>query len=88
MGEFATTTVVKFQVTGKVNEAPAFRGPVGRLALEAWKYSFPTVSPSNEVMAMTAVQVTCIVAYVPKATSPKSTGDVQFKGRLTGDPRQ
>ena len=88
MAEFVTITVVKFHVTGKVKEAPAFSGPVGKLALDAWKKSFPMVSPSNAVMATTAVQVTCFVANVPKATLPKSIGEVQFKGRLTGDPRQ
>jgi hypothetical protein len=87
-GVFFISAVVKFQVTGNVNDSPAANFPSGKLELEAWKNPSPTSSPSSESIRMLALQVTLFVTAEPSATLPKSTGEVQFKGKLTGAPRQ
>ena len=44
--------------------------------------------PSTEVILITAVHVIVAVDLLPRATEPNVTGEVQFRVRLTGDPRQ
>jgi hypothetical protein len=83
---FSTTTFVRFQVTGIENDVPAASWPEGRELLETWKVESSTVKPVN-VTGMVVVQLTELHADDPMGTLPKST-EVQFKGRLTGAPRQ
>ena len=65
---------VRFHVTGNENASPAFSGPCGREAFEAWKVGSRVVSPLTLVIAMSAVQLTVTVAVEPTLTSPKLTG--------------
>jgi hypothetical protein len=50
LGLFETVTLVKSQVTGNVNDAPAANGPVGKLALDATKAEFPITRPTMDVI--------------------------------------
>jgi len=87
LGLFFISASVRSHVTGKEKESPAANGPWGKLALLASKKPSPRTSPSSAVMGTLAVQLRDLVTFVPRATWPKSTGDVQFRGRLTGAPR-
>ena len=80
--------LVKFHVTGNENFAPFLTAPWGREESETWKLLSPTVTSLIEVRSINAVQLTVTVAAEPSARFPKSTGEEQFSGKFTGDPRQ
>lgn len=67
-GLFETWSFVRSHVTGKVNDVPFTKGPLGKVALLAVKYPVPICIPTILVMAMFAVQVTFLVDLAPKAT--------------------
>lgn len=78
--------LVRLKLTGKVKVSPCFKGPVGRLEFFAWKTALPRIRPFSLVMGMLALQVTVMVDELPIATVPKLRGEVQFRGRATGEP--
>lgn len=61
---------------------------MGKEELEATHVLSLVVSPARDVMAMSAVHVIVFVEVEPSWTDPNSTGEVQFSGKDTGDPRQ
>jgi hypothetical protein len=77
---------VRSKVTGNVKLAPTFKGPVGRLEFNAVNTILPRTKPVIWVIAILAVQVTLSVLELPIGTDPKSVGEVQVMGILTGDP--
>src|SRR5947207_10225584 len=79
---------VRLKLAGNVKLWPAVRGPVGNEELLAVKRGFVRIRPDTAVMGIFALQVMSNVLELPKATLPKSIGEVQFSGRLTGLPRQ
>ena len=83
-----TSVFSRFHLTGKLKVVPLAIGPFGRLARLTSKWRSPTVTLLICVMAMLALQEISRVAEEPRATEPKDTGDVQLRGRLTGEPRQ
>lgn len=78
--------MVRSKVTGNENFAPFANGPVGKLEFDALNKSLPRTNPVILVIAMFAVQSTLSVFELPMGTDPKSVGDVQVMGILTGDP--
>jgi hypothetical protein len=86
-GMFLISASVRLKVAGNVKIWPAARGPVGNEELLAVKRGFVRTRPVIAVIAILALQLTFICLEVPNATSPKSIGEVQFSGRLTGLPR-
>ena len=75
-------------MTGKSKIVPAASEPWGKVVGSTPKFASPTVAPLIEVISMLALQLTVAFALEPSATGPKLTGDVQFRGRFTGLPRQ
>jgi hypothetical protein len=79
--------VVRLKVTGKLNETPAAREPLGRELFDAWYAAIPNSNPIRPLRAIFVVQVTFCVEKDPMLTLPKSSGVLQDNGRATGDPK-